>query len=197
MHKDILHMKLVFATNNKNKLKEVQQMLPESIELITLEDIGCLEDIPETGNTIEENSLLKAKYIKEKYNYDVFADDTGLEVKSLNNAPGVYSARYAGEQKSSEDNINLLLKNLENKERTAQFKTIFTLCINNDFFTFEGIVKGKITTEKYGEKGFGYDPIFIPDGYDQTFAQMPSDLKNKISHRGIALRKLIEFLKKY
>ena len=190
-------MKLVFATNNKNKLKEVQQMLPESIELITLEEIGCLEDIPETGNTIEENSLLKAKYIKEKYNYDVFADDTGLEVKSLNNAPGVYSARYAGEQKSSEDNINLLLKNLENKERTAQFKTIFTLCINNDFFTFEGIVKGKITTEKYGEKGFGYDPIFIPDGYNQTFAQMPSDLKNEISHRGIALRKLVEFLKKY
>ncbi|MDO4879980.1 MAG: non-canonical purine NTP diphosphatase [Capnocytophaga sp.] len=191
-------MKLVFATNNKNKLKEVQQMLPSSIELITLEEIGCLEEIPETANTIEENAIQKAKYIKENYNYNVFADDTGLEVKTLNNAPGVYSARYAGEQKNSDDNINLLLKNLENnKERSAQFKTIFALCIGEETFTFEGIVKGTITNERFGEKGFGYDPIFMPEGYDQTFAQMPAELKNKISHRAIAVKKLVDFLKKY
>ena len=189
-------MKLVFATHNKNKWREVQSMLPEGIQIITLEDIGCLAEIPETASTIEGNALQKAKYIKEKYGYDTFADDTGLEVKALGNAPGVYSARYAGEAKDNEANIDLLLANMKGKqERQAQFKTIFALCLGEDLHTFEGIVRGEITHERKGEGGFGYDAVFLPEGYANTFAQMSADQKNSISHRGRALQKLTAFLK--
>ena len=187
-------MKLVFATHNKNKLKEVQSMLPADIELLTLDEIGCFEDIPETSPTIEENALQKALYVKEKYGYDVFADDTGLEVRALDNAPGVYSARYAGEAKDNEANINLLLENLQQQsDRAAQFKTIFALCLGTELYTFEGIVRGEITHERHGAGGFGYDAVFLPEGYKDTFAQMTQEQKNRISHRGRALQKLSAF----
>ena len=189
-------MKLVFATHNEHKLKEVQRMLPKEITLLTLDEIGCFEDIPETSNTIEGNAIQKALYIKEKYGYDTFADDTGLEVVALDNAPGVYSARYAGEAKDNESNIDLLLANMKDKqERQAQFKTIFALCLGEDLHTFEGIVRGEITHERKGEGGFGYDAVFLPEGYTDTFAQMSADQKNSISHRGRALQKLTAFLK--
>ena len=189
-------MKLVFATHNEHKLNEVQRMLPKEITLLTLDEIGCFEDIPETSNTIEGNAIQKALYIKEKYGYDTFADDTGLEVAALDNAPGVYSARYAGEAKDNESNIDLLLANMKDKqERQAQFKTIFALCLGEDLHTFEGIVRGEITHERKGEGGFGYDAVFLPEGYANTFAQMSADQKNSISHRGRALQKLTAFLK--
>lgn len=189
-------MKLVFATHNEHKLNEVQRMLPKEITLLTLDEIGCFEDIPETSNTIEGNAIQKALYIKEKYGYDTFADDTGLEVVALDNAPGVYSARYAGEAKDNEANIDLLLANMKDKqERQAQFKTIFALCLGEDLYTFEGIVRGEITHERKGEGGFGYDAVFLPEGYANTFAQMSADQKNSISHRGRALQKLTAFLK--
>lgn len=189
-------MKLVFATHNEHKLNEVQRMLPKEITLLTLDEIGCFEDIPETSNTIEGNAIQKALYIKEKYGYDTFADDTGLEVVALDNAPGVYSARYAGEAKDNEANIDLLLANMKDKqERQAQFKTIFALCLGEDLHTFEGIVCGEITHERKGEGGFGYDAVFLPEGYANTFAQMSADQKNSISHRGRALQKLSAFLK--
>lgn len=189
-------MKLVFATHNEHKLNEVQRMLPKEITLLTLDEIGCFEDIPETSNTIEGNAIQKALYIKEKYGYDTFADDTGLEVVALDNAPGVYSARYAGEAKDNEANINLLLANMKDRqERQAQFKTIFALCLGEDLHTFEGIVRGEITHERKGEGGFGYDAVFLPEGYTDTFAQMSADQKNSISHRGRALQKLTAFLK--
>jgi len=189
-------MKLVFATHNEHKLNEVQRMLPKEITLLTLDEIGCFEDIPETSNTIEGNAIQKALYIKEKYGYDTFADDTGLEVVALDNAPGVYSARYAGEAKDNEANIDLLLANMKDKqERQAQFKTIFALCLGEDLHTFEGIVRGEITHERKGEGGFGYDAVFLPEGYADTFAQMSADQKNSISHRGRALQKLTAFLK--
>ena len=189
-------MKLVFATHNEHKLNEVQRMLPKEITLLTLDEIGCFEDIPETSNTIEGNAIQKALYIKEKYGYDTFADDTGLEVAALDNAPGVYSARYAGEAKDNESNIDLLLANMKDKqERQAQFKTIFALCLGEDLYTFEGIVRGEITHERKGEGGFGYDAVFLPEGYTDTFAQMSADQKNSISHRGRALQKLTAFLK--
>jgi non-canonical purine NTP pyrophosphatase, rdgB/HAM1 family len=189
-------MKLVFATHNEHKLNEVQRMLPKEITLLTLDEIGCFEDIPETSNTIEGNAIQKALYIKEKYGYDTFADDTGLEVAALDNAPGVYSARYAGEAKDNESNIDLLLANMKDKqERQAQFKTIFALCLGEDLHTFEGIVRGEITHERKGEGGFGYDAVFLPEGYTDTFAQMSADQKNSISHRGRALQKLTAFLK--
>ena len=189
-------MKLVFATHNEHKLNEVQRMLPKEITLLTLDEIGCFEDIPETSNTIEGNAIQKALYIKEKYGYDTFADDTGLEVAALDNAPGVYSARYAGEAKDNEANIDLLLANMKDKqERQAQFKTIFALCLGEDLHTFEGIVRGEITHERKGEGGFGYDAVFLPEGYTDTFAQMSADQKNSISHRGRALQKLTAFLK--
>jgi len=189
-------MKLVFATHNEHKLNEVQRMLPKEITLLTLDEIGCFEDIPETSNTIEGNAIQKALYIKEKYGYDPFADDTGLEVAALDNAPGVYSARYAGEAKDDEANIDLLLANMKGKqERQAQFKTIFALCLGEDLHTFEGIVRGEITHERKGEGGFGYDAVFLPEGYTDTFAQMSADQKNSISHRGRALQKLTAFLK--
>lgn len=188
-------MKLVFATNNLNKLREVQTLIPKHIKLLRLEDIGCKEDIPETQPTIEGNAKQKAEYIKRKYGYDCFADDTGLEVEALNNEPGVYSARYAGPQRNSEDNINKLLQNLEDKSsRNAHFKTVIALHLNNKITTFTGICEGEITKTKHGEKGFGYDPVFKANGYDKTFAEISLEEKNKIGHRGKAVRALIKFL---
>ncbi len=188
-------MKLVFATNNDNKIKEVQALIPSGIKLLSLADIDCTEDIPETSATIEGNAIQKAHYVKEKYGYDCFADDTGLEVESLDGAPGVYSARYAGEAKDAEANMNKLLNELDkNEQRNAQFKTVIALTIDDDLTTFTGICQGEITKEKKGTGGFGYDPIFLPHGYSETFAELPLSEKNQISHRGKAVQQLIEFL---
>ena len=189
-------MKLVFASNNKNKIKEFQQQLPATIEIVSLEDIGCNEEIVETADTIEGNSVLKANYVTEKYGYNCFADDTGLEVEALNGAPGVFSARYAGEQRSADDNMDKLLQALSNQpNRNAQFKTVVTLNLNGKQHLFTGIASGEITLSKVGKEGFGYDPIFQPEGYQQTFAELSSELKNQISHRGKATQQLISFLK--
>jgi XTP/dITP diphosphohydrolase len=188
-------MQLVFATNNLNKIKEVQALIPEHIKLLSLENIGCFEDIPETQKTIEGNAVQKAEFIKNKYGYDCFADDTGLEVDVLNGKPGVFSARYAGEQRNAEDNMNKLLNALQDvPNRNAQFKTVIALKFNNQQHTFTGICKGEITSSKHGEKGFGYDPIFKPNGYNETFALMDLTLKNTISHRGKAISQLVAFL---
>jgi len=188
-------MKIVFATNNANKIKEIQSMLPESIQIISLESIGCHEEIPETADTIEENAMMKANFVTEKYGYDCFADDTGLEVDILNGEPGVFSARYAGEQKSAEDNMEKLLLNLENQtNRKAQFKTVITLNLKDKQYLFTGIARGEITLEKTGNQGFGYDPIFRPENYQETFAQLSLETKNEISHRGKATRELLDFL---
>lgn len=190
-------IKLVFATNNRNKIKEIKQLLNNSIELLSLEDIGCLEDIPETSDTIEGNAIQKADYIYKNYGYNCFADDTGLEIEALNGEPGVYSARYAGEQKNAEDNMNKVLEKLKTvSNRNAQFKTIITLIINGQQTCFEGIVKGEMTHTKSGTEGFGYDPIFKPFGYDITFSEMSLEVKNKISHRALATLKLIDYLTK-
>ncbi|MDD5150714.1 MAG: non-canonical purine NTP diphosphatase [Flavobacterium sp.] len=189
-------MKIVFATNNKNKILEVQQMLPSSIEIISLESIGCYEEIPETATTIEENAIMKANYITEKYGFDCFADDTGLEVESLNGEPGVFSARYAGEQRNDDDNMNKLLHALSDKiNRNAQFKTVITLNFRGKQYLFTGIAKGEITSKKTGNQGFGYDPIFRPEGFSETFAQLSLQEKGAISHRGKATEQLIAFLK--
>lgn len=188
-------MELVFASNNKNKIAEIQKMLPSSISLLSLKDIGCTEDIPETADTIEGNAILKANYVTEKYGYNCFADDTGLEVDALNGAPGVYSARYAGEQKDANDNMDKLITELSNIEnKTAQFKTVIALNLNGQQNLFTGIIKGTIILEKRGKKGFGYDPIFVPENHDCTFAEMEMEEKAVLSHRGIATRKLIDFL---
>jgi len=188
-------MKLVFASNNKNKINEIQSILNGSIQLLSLEDIGCHEEIPETANTIEGNAIMKANYVTEKYGYDCFADDTGLEVLSLNGEPGVYSARYAGEQKNADDNMDKLLSLLINKEdRSAQFKTVIALNIKSEKKLFTGIAKGTITLNKAGNHGFGYDPIFQPENYSETFAELSSAIKNKISHRAKATQQLIDFL---
>ncbi|TXG34513.1 non-canonical purine NTP diphosphatase [Seonamhaeicola maritimus] len=188
-------MELVFATNNSNKIKEVQALIPKHIKLLGLKDIGCFEDIPETQNTIDGNAKQKAEYVKTNYGYNCFADDTGLEVDALNGAPGVYSARFAGVQRNAQDNINKLLDDLINVEnRNAQFKTVIALCINNKLQTFTGICEGFITKTKYGEKGFGYDPIFKPNNYKETFAEMELSLKNRIGHRGKAVKQLVDFL---
>ncbi len=188
-------MKLVFATNNLNKLKEVQALIPSEIELLSLSDIGCNEDIPETSPTIEGNAKQKVQYIKQLYGYDCFADDTGLEVDVLNGAPGVYSARYAGEEKNAHANMDKLLNNLgSNTNRDAQFKTVIALELNGKLETFTGICTGTITVMKTGDQGFGYDPIFLPEGYSKTFAELPLNEKNKISHRGKAVKQLIDFL---
>ncbi|WP_329804477.1 non-canonical purine NTP diphosphatase [Flavobacterium facile] len=189
-------MKLVFASNNKNKIAEIQQQVGSQFQIVSLEDIGCFVDIPETAETIEGNAILKANYVTESFGLPCFADDTGLEIESLNNEPGVYSARYAGEQKNPEDNMNLVLQKLASQaNRNARFKTIIALNMNNEQHLFEGIVKGKITTEKSGNMGFGYDPIFQPVGFSTTFAEMSMEQKSIISHRGIAVQKLINFLK--
>lgn len=191
-------MKLVFATNNLNKLAEVQKMLPKSIELLSLKDINCCDEIDETETTLEGNAKLKADYITHKFGYNCFADDTGLEVESLEGKPGVYSARFAGEPANSENNMQKLLSELKDKEnRKAQFRTAVALNLNDEKFLFEGICKGDILTEKQGKKGFGYDPIFKPEGYNLSFAEMSSEEKNKISHRGIAIHKLVAFLSDY
>ena len=188
-------MKIVFATNNQNKVKEVQALLPANIQLLSLKDIECFEDIPETQETIAGNALQKANYVYDNYGYSCFADDTGLEVNALNGAPGIYSARYAGPQKNSDDNMQKLLQELSNKdERSAHFKTVIALVGINDTKTFEGICEGAITNEKQGAQGFGYDPIFKPNGYKETFAQMPLSTKNKIGHRGKAVQQLITFI---
>lgn len=190
-------MKLVFATNNLNKLREVQSLIPKHIQLLSLAEIGCNEDIAETETTIKGNAVLKANYIKNKYGFDCFADDTGLEVEALNGEPGVYSARYAGSQKNSEDNMQKLLDNLKDKtNRNAHFKTVIALSLNNKLKTFTGICKGEITKARHGNKGFGYDPIFKAEGYDKTFAEISLDKKNKIGHRGKAVQELIQFLNK-
>ena len=186
---------LVFATNNKNKIKEINHLFSNSIELLSLEDINCKEEIPETTDTIEGNALQKARYVYEKYGYNCFADDTGLEIENLNNAPGIYSARYAGNHKSSEDNMKKVLSELEDStNREAQFKTVISLIIDGKETLFEGIVKGVITENKSGSEGFGYDPIFQPKGYDITFSEMNLAEKNKISHRGKAVRRLADYL---
>ncbi len=188
-------MQLVFASNNKNKILELQSMLPDTITILSLESIGCFEDIPETADTIEGNAILKANYVTEKYGYECFADDTGLEIDALNGAPGVYSARYAGELRNADDNMNKVLENLSDKnDRKAQFKTVIALNIDGKQHLFTGIAPGEITLEKIGNQGFGYDPIFKPEGYNETFAQLPLELKNKISHRGKATKQLIAYL---
>lgn len=188
-------MKLVFATNNLNKLKEVQQMLPSHITLLSLSDINCMEDIPETATTLEGNAKIKANHITNNYGYNCFADDTGLEVDALDGAPGVYSARYSGEHHNAEKNMQKLLSKLEHKEnRNAQFRTAIALNLDGKKHLFEGVCKGNITHEKSGSKGFGYDPIFVPQDYHTTFAEMSTEAKNKISHRGLAIQKLITFL---
>jgi XTP/dITP diphosphohydrolase len=188
-------MKLVFASNNKNKITEIQLQVGSQFQIVSLEDIGSFVNIPETAETIEGNAILKANYVTENFGLPCFADDTGLEIEALNNEPGVYSARYAGEQKNAEDNMNLVLQKLANQtNRKAQFKTIITLNINGEQHLFEGIVKGEITSEKSGNMGFGYDPIFQPEGFSTTFAEMSMEQKSIISHRGIAVQKLINFL---
>ena len=200
-------MKIVFATNNQHKLEEIRSILGESIEVLSLKDIGCDVDIPETGTTLEENALQKAQYVYDHYHISVFADDTGLEVDALNGAPGVYSARYAGgEGHDSEANMTKLLKELgENNNRHARFRTVIALIEKKDvcpcgctsikeIHRFEGIVEGEIIRERRGGEGFGYDPIFQPEGYDKTFAELGMDIKNHISHRARAVAKLAEFL---
>jgi XTP/dITP diphosphohydrolase len=190
-------MQLVFASNNKNKIQEIQALVPSDFHILSLDDIGCTEEIPETANTIEGNAILKANYVTNNYGYPCFADDTGLEVEVLNGAPGVYSARYAGEQKSAEDNMNKLLHELHQvSNRKANFKTIICLNINGSQHLFTGIINGEITTEKTGTNGFGYDPIFIADGTNKTFAELSMQEKASISHRGIAVAQLLAFLSK-
>jgi XTP/dITP diphosphohydrolase len=189
-------MKLVFASNNQNKIKEIQLLLPALFEIVSLEDIGCFEDIPETATTIEGNAILKANYVTEKYGLNCFADDSGLEVDALHGEPGVYSARYAGIPKNDENNMSKLIENLKDKtNRKANFKTVICLNINGKQHLFTGIINGEITTEKKGTNGFGYDPIFIANGYSKTFAELTMKEKSSISHRGIAVKQLVEFLK--
>ena len=190
-------MKLVFATHNENKVKEVKSLLPPNVELLSLNDIGCFDEIPETSKTIEGNAQLKVAYVKTNFGLDCFADDTGLEVPALNNEPGVYSARYAGPQKNSLDNMNKLLTNLKNvTNRDAHFKTVIALALSSQTKLFTGICKGTIISEKKGKLGFGYDPIFQPNGFQETFAEMSLEQKSKIGHRGKAVRLLIDYLSK-
>jgi XTP/dITP diphosphohydrolase len=187
--------KIVFATNNPNKIKEVAALMPPEIELLSLEQIGCTEDIPETSNTIEGNALQKVDYIKDKFGLDCFADDTGLEVEVLNGAPGVYSARYAGPEKNSAANIAKLLDEMSGEaNRNARFKTVIALDLHGQRRSFNGICPGKITEEEKGEDGFGYDPVFQPEGHEKTFAEMTLEEKSDLSHRGIATRKLLDYL---
>tara|TARA_R110002020_G_scaffold91560_1_gene222182 strand:+ start:17197 stop:17808 length:612 start_codon:yes stop_codon:yes gene_type:complete len=188
-------MELVFATHNINKLKEVQLLLPTHIKIWSLQDIGCNEEIPETAHTLEGNAGLKASFVRDRYGYDCFSDDTGLLVDALNGAPGVFSARYAGEQKNADDNIKKLLRELTGKtNRNAHFKTSIALCGKQGDMLFNGTVQGTIATEKKGEGGFGYDPVFTPNGYEKTFAELPLSIKNKISHRAMAMGQLLQYL---
>lgn len=188
-------MKLVFATQNQNKLREIKRLLPPNIDLVSLNDIGCTESIPETADTLQGNAKLKSDYVYQKYELPCFADDTGLLVDSLNGEPGVYSARYAGKENDAHANMDKLLKNLETKkDRSACFKTVIALNLNGETQFFKGSVQGKITHTKKGVQGFGYDPIFLPDGYKETFAELPIETKNEIGHRGKAFSKLITYL---
>ncbi|MGK0308952.1 MAG: XTP/dITP diphosphohydrolase [Urechidicola sp.] len=188
-------MQLVFATNNPNKIKEVRALVPKHIKLLSLDDILCIEDIPETQSTIEGNAKQKADYIKTNYGYDCFADDTGLEVDALDGEPGVHSARYAGPQRNAENNTNKLLEALEGKtNRNAQFKTVIALHLDGQLHSFTGLCKGEITEEKHGKGGFGYDPIFKAEGYYKTFAEIALEEKNEIGHRGKAVKFLIQYL---
>lgn len=188
-------MKIVFATNNKHKLDEIRKISQGKIEILSLSDIGCHDEIPETGTTLEENALMKARYIKEKFGFDCFADDTGLEVDALDGAPGVFSARYAGEACNPQDNMEKILRVLQGeKNRKARFRTVIVLLLNGGQYFFEGEIKGEIIEEKRGTAGFGYDPIFLPEGYNKTFAELGDDEKNKVSHRAVATKKLVEFL---
>lgn len=189
-------MKLVFATHNDHKLKEVQQLLPKNIELLSLKDIECFDEIPEIGATLEENAQIKADFVTQTYGLDCFSDDTGLLVDALDGAPGVHSARYAGEQKNALDNMEKLLSEMKgHPNRTARFKTMIHLNLKGGRYTFEGVVEGVITEKKIGSGGFGYDPVFRPNGYDKTFGELPAGTKNAISHRGRAVQKLVDFLK--
>ena len=186
---------LVFATNNPHKAREVEQILGPGFVVKTLREIGCEEDIEETEPTLEGNALLKARYVKSKYGFDCFSEDTGLEVTALGGAPGVHTARYAGESRDPEENMALLLKNLEGKgDRSAQFRTVIALLVDNREILLEGICKGRIAEEKSGSKGFGYDPVFVPEGYSETFAELGDEVKNQISHRAKATRLLLEAL---
>lgn len=188
-------MQLVFATHNQNKFREVQQLVPPNIRLLSLTDIECHEDIPETGKTLAENAQLKADYVAQNYGLPCFADDTGLLVDALNGAPGVYSARYAGEQKNATENMNKLLSQLEGVlNRSARFSTVIALRLDDENVLFEGVIEGDITLEKHGADGFGYDPVFRPTGYQKTFAELPLAIKNQIGHRGKATQKLLEYL---
>jgi non-canonical purine NTP pyrophosphatase, rdgB/HAM1 family len=187
---------VVAATNNKHKLSEIRPLIEPDFRILSLEDIGCHEDLPETTDTLEGNSLQKASYVFDNYHIPCFADDTGLEVDALNGAPGVYSARYAGDQRNSDDNIDLLLKNLQAKSnRHARFRTVITLISIHGTRTFEGIVQGTILQERHGVGGFGYDPVFQPDGFSRSMAEITLEEKNEISHRGRAIKKLVAFLK--
>ena len=189
-------MKLVFATANQNKTREIQDLIPSSIKILSLIDIHCSEEIPETESTIEENASQKAFYVYEKYRHNCFADDTGLEIEALDGRPGVLSARYAGESKNADDNMNKILAEMEGlTNRNARFKTVISLVIDGKEVQFEGVINGVILIKKQGSKGFGYDPIFLPDGYDRSFAEMDLTEKNKISHRALAVNKLVEYLK--
>lgn len=187
--------RIVFATHNKHKLNEVKAIAGHLLDIVGLEEIGCSEDIPETAATLEGNALLKARYVKEKYGYDCFADDTGLEIKSLNNEPGVYSARYAGEPSDPEKNVKKVLTLMQDTEdREARFRTVIALITDEETLTFEGIIKGAVIGEKRGNSGFGYDPIFVPDGHTLTFAEMGETTKNSISHRAVAMNKFTHYL---
>lgn len=186
---------LIFATNNQHKLQEIRQILKQKIQIKGLKDIGFQGEIPETNPTLEGNALQKARYIHERYHTNCMADDTGLEIEALNGKPGVYSARYAGENCSYEDNMQKVLMEMKGKtNRRAKFRTVIALILDNKEYLFDGEIKGIITTEKYGTKGFGYDPIFLPDGESLTFAELPPERKNEISHRGLATGKLVQFL---
>jgi XTP/dITP diphosphohydrolase len=189
-------MELIFATNNKHKIEEITELLIDFAKVKGLKEIGIFEDIPETHETLIENAIEKAEYIYKKYGYACFADDTGLEIEALNGRPGVYSARYAGSGCTFDDNVNKVLSELEGKQnRKASFRTVIALVRDNNVFTFEGEIKGSIILDKRGIKGFGYDPVFIPEGYNDTFAEMDLAIKNKISHRARAMGKFVEFLK--
>lgn len=187
--------KIVFATNNRHKLEEIRKITAGTLELLSLSDIGCNEEIDETGSTLDENAMIKAAYVQERTGYDCFADDTGLEVEALGGAPGVYSARYAGDACRAVDNMQKLLSEMKNLDnRKAHFRTVIALRLEGETHLFEGVIRGAIIREKRGSEGFGYDPIFVPEGYDRTFAELGSEVKNNISHRAVVTTKLMQFL---
>ena len=190
-----MDLELVFATNNEHKLTEARGIIGDSFRVLSLKDIGCFEDISETADTLEGNALLKARYVKQKYGYDCFADDTGLEIAALNNAPGVYSARYAGDAKDARENMHKVLRKLQNHaDRTARFRTVIAFITGGKEYLLEGIVEGIIIDEARGEAGFGYDPIFVPAGYTNSFAELGEEIKNRISHRAEAIKKLKQLI---